>query len=435
MTALRRITFKFLGGCAAALSLAIASPALAQNNDAPIDVTAAPPPSAETVGPSQLRNFSLDGTVTRPADRAPASTTPPVSIAPAPARQGDAVPSEAAQPAVRTANQTRSVEVPRNSVTPASGNPSPVAGEAGAITPSLPSAVRTNPAPQPVDPASQPSTSLSPEGNGWSWPWIAALIALLGGGAFFAWSRRGRNRRLADPGRAAFAGLAREAGLGGVAEAEPRITPRPDPVPPRPQPEPAPIPGSVARPAPAPAPKAAPVDDGLVVSTRLKPELNVQLLPDRVVVNEREVMLQFDVVLTNSGSAPARDVLVESKLVTAHAGQDRDIAAFFEAPVGTGDRMPSLSPYGKISLKSVVRLPLEEVHAFEAGGRRLFVPLVAFNILFRAGGTEGQASASFLIGRGSEEDDKLAPFRLDLGPRIFRGLIARAHSIGLTPAQ
>ena len=437
MTALRRMTLKILGGIAAALSLGIAQPALAQNNDAPIDVTAAPPPSPETVGPSQLRNFSLDGTVTRPADRAPASTTPPVSTAPAPARQGDAVPSEAAQPAGRAANRTRPVEPPRTSITPASGNPSPVAGEGGTLTPSIPSSVTTNPAPQPVDPAAQSSPSLAPEGTGWSWPWIAALIALLSGGAFLAWSRRSRNRRYADPGRAAFAGLAREAGLGGAVEAEPRITPRPDPVPPRGQTTPALAPGSVPRPTstPAPAPKPAPADDGLVVSTRLKPELNVQLLPDRVVVNEREVMLQFDVVLTNSGSAPARDVLVEAKLVTAHAGQDRDIAAFFEAPVGTGDRMPSLSPYGKISLKSVVRLPLEEVHAFEAGGRRLFVPLVAFNILFRAGGTEGQASASFLIGRGSEEDDKLAPFRLDLGPRIFRGLVARAHSIGLTPAQ
>ena len=434
MTALRRMTLKIFGGTAAALSLAIASPAFAQDSDAPIDVTAAPPPSAETVGPSQLRDFDLQGTVTRPADRPPPTSTQPVSTAPAPAREGDAVPSEAAQPVARAAAPgSRTVVAQQAPITTASGNPSPVGSSA--MTPSVPSAVKTDPAPQPSNSVAPVTSSLSPDDGAWPWPWIAGLMALLGGGALIGLSRRGRKRRYADPGRAAFAGLAREAGLGGAGEAEPRIAPRPDPVPPRPQPATAPIPAVVTRPAPAQAPKPAPADDGLVVSTRLKPELNVQLLPDRVVVNEREVMLQFDVVLSNSGSAPARDVLVEAKLVTAHAGQDRDIAAFFEAPVGTGDRMPGLSPYGKISLKSVVRLPLDQVHAFEAGGRRLFVPLVAFNILFRAGSTEGQASASFLVGRGSEEDDKLAPFRLDLGPRIFRGLVARAHSIGLQPVQ
>lgn len=432
MTALRRMKSTVFSGSAAALLFGIASPAVAQNNEPPVAVTASPPPSAETVGPSQLRDFNLQGTVTRPADRPDASAAQPASTAPAPVREGDAVPSEAAQPPARTANRNRPVPVSESSVTPASENAGPVSS--GTLTPSAPSDVRTDPAPQSAGPSAAITSALSPENSGWSWTWIAALIALIAGGAFFAWSRRGRNQRFADPGRAAFAGLAREAGLGGASEAEPRVAPRPDPIPSRAQPAPAPSTQPIPQPSPAPTPAPTAADDGLIVSTRLKPELNVQLLPDRVVVTEQEVLFQFDVVLSNSGSAPARDLLVESRLVTAHAGQDREIAEFFQAPAGTGDRMPGLSPLGKISLKSVVRLPLDQVHAFEAGGRRLFVPLVAFNILFRAGSGEGQASASFLIGRGSEDDEKLAPFRLDMGPRIFRGLVVRAHSIGLTPA-
>jgi hypothetical protein len=176
------------------------------------------------------------------------------------------------------------------------------------------------------------------------------------------------------------------------------------------------------------------VDDGLIVSTRLKPQLNVEFQPDRVVVTEDAVMLQFDVVISNVGSAPARDVLVEGRLFTAHVGQDREIGEFFKNPTVEGDRMASIAPLGRISLKSVARLPLDQVHQFEAKGRRLFVPLVGFNILYRSGAGEGQASASFLVGRGNEEDEKLAPFRIDLGPRIFRGLSCRAHSIGLQPA-
>jgi hypothetical protein len=170
------------------------------------------------------------------------------------------------------------------------------------------------------------------------------------------------------------------------------------------------------------------------VATKLKPQLNVEFVPDRVVVTEQEVMLMFEIVISNVGSAPARDVLVEGHLFTAHVGQDRDIATFFQNPSASDDRMTLIAPLGRVSLKSVARLPLDEVNQFEAGGRKLFVPLIGFNILYRFGGTEGQASASFLVGRGNEEDEKLAPFRIDQGPKIFRGLSSRPHSIGMQNA-
>jgi len=195
------------------------------------------------------------------------------------------------------------------------------------------------------------------------------------------------------------------------------VRPRPDPAPPR------------AAPVPPAARKPVPADDGLIVSTRLKPELAIYFQPDRAVVTETDVMLQFDVVVTNSGSAPARDVLVEARMVSAHAGQDAEIGAFFQQPVGKGDRIAAIQPLGRISLKSSVRLPLSQIHHFTVEGRTLFVPLVAFNILYSG---NSQTSASFLVGRGTDADEKLAPFRLDLGPRIFRGLSSRPHSMGLS---
>ena len=160
----------------------------------------------------------------------------------------------------------------------------------------------------------------------------------------------------------------------------------------------------------------------------------MQFVPDRLIVTGSDVALQFDVIIANSGSAPARDVLVEARMFTAHAAQDRDIAAFFQKPVGTGDRIPAIVPLGKLSLKSAVRMPMDQLHSFEMQGRKLFVPLVGFNILFRSNGDDDQVSASFLVGRGDEQAEKLAPFRLDLGPRVFRGLAARAHSMGLQAA-
>jgi hypothetical protein len=423
MTALRRMTIKSFGGLAATLALALGAPALGQNSETPVDVTAAPPPSTETIGPSQLRDFNLQGTVTRPSDTPAASQAQPATTAIAAPPSGEAVSTEAAKPAAEPA-APRSV-APRSTVSPAPGRPA--SSSEAPVTPSLPLEVTTGAAPQPAagDPLAAPAADSG--SNFLSPPWIAALLALIGGGVFIAWSRRSRRRRHVDAGRMAFAGPVPE----GLADTEPmpRAHPRPDPVPARGETRPSPRPDPV--PVPKPAPK--PANDGMIVSS-LKPQLNVEFHPDRVVVTEQDVLLQFDIVLANVGSAPARDVLVEGRLFTAHVGQDREIAEFFHNPASEGDRMTSIAPLGRISLKSVARLPLDQIHRFTAGGREMFVPLVGFNIIYRAGSAESQASASFLVGRGSEEDEKLAPFRIDLGPRIFRGLSARAHSLGLQAA-
>lgn len=439
MTAFRRMKFGTFGGFAALAALCLASPAFSQNSDAPVDVTAAPPPSAATVGPSTLRDFTLQGTVTRPSDGPAAAPGKPATTAPAAPRPDEAVPGEAA---ARPARPRTEVPVARPQLTPA--NPSRAAAgsqeadRAGPVTPSQPLEVRTGPAPQPgfasTDTDSDPGVAprLDTGDGSLPWPWLVALAALIAGGAYIAWSRNGRRSTGGDPGRMAFVGLGAEP----VPEPGPRAPagPRPDPVPPRAQPGPTPrgalVPGVAAR----PVPKPAPADDGLVISTRFKPELGLEFIPERVVVTPTEAALQFEVIVANAGSAPARDVLIEAKMFTAHPGQDQEIAGFFHQPIGNGDRIPAISPLGKLSLKSAVRIPLDQLRSFEAGGRTLFVPLVGFNILFRSGSGEEQVSASFLVGRGSEEDEKLAPFRLDLGSRIFRGLSARRHSLGLQPA-
>jgi len=430
MTAVRRVKDGILSCLGAGLALVIVSPVSAQNSDAPVDVTAAPPPSAETIGPSQLRDFNLQGRVTRPSDEAATTPAQPANTAAATPRIGEAVPAEAAASRVPgTPVPGRATARPQESVDrPAAGSTIPANSQP--ITPSLPLDTPAEPAAQPgfeQDPLTAPDP-IDPDGGSLPWSWIAALVALMGGGAFIAWSRRGRRQRYSDPGRMAFAGLAPEV----VPDAKPfppsrplpdRLPPRAQPVPPAPRPDPVP-----QRPAEKPA------DAGLIVSTRLKPQLNVEFNPDRVVVTEQEVLLQFEIVIANVGSAPARDVLVEGRLFTAHIGQDQEITAFFQNPAVDGDRMASIAPLGRISLKSVARLPIEQIHHFEAGSRKMFVPMVGFNILYRFGSGDGQASASFLVGRGSEDDDKLAPFRIDLGPRIFRGLASRAHSIGLQAA-
>lgn len=427
MTAGRRMKSRVWRRAGAVLLLALSMPALAQNSDAPVDVTAAPPASADTVGPAQLQNFNLQGTVTRPAER-PAAP-PPASVGTpgtAAADRASPTPTPAeSQPATR---QTR-IETPRAAGAAQAGTDVPAFSAGAEESSAAPAEVALEETSQLqlADPADS-DTGLDGGSRTLSWPWIAALLALIGGGAFIGWSRRGRRQRHSDPGRMAFAGLVPDVDPGTMPVPPAKPKPAPGPTGGRPAPRPDPVP---PRPAPAPAPAPKTADDGLITSTVLKPELNVHFSPDRVVLTDSEALLQFDIILNNIGSAPARDVLVEAKLVPAHPGQDEEIAAFFQYPEAKGDRMARIPPFGKVALKSAVRLPIDQLRSFEVDGRKLFVPLVAFNILFRSNSGEGQASASFLVGRGTERDEKLAPFRLDLGPRIFRGLSARPHSMGL----
>ena len=50
------------------------------------------------------------------------------------------------------------------------------------------------------------------------------------------------------------------------------------------------------------------------------------------------------------------------------------------------------------------------------------------NLQWSAG--EGQTSVAYLVGRDTK-GEKMAPFRLDLGPRIFRGVGARLLPVGV----
>jgi len=238
--------------------------------------------------------------------------------------------------------------------------------------------------------AADPATpgTLAPEHKFPLLPWLLAALVLGAGGAFLFWRNRGREAFAGGPQVDAFAA-----------------------------PEAAPAP-------PAAAPKeATPAGLGLV-STRLRPWIDIGFNPLRCVVDDEKVTVEFEIELFNSGSAPARAVLAEASLFNAGAEQDGQIAAFFQNPIGQGERIVVMPPMKRVQVRTQVFAPRDQVQAYEVAGRQVFVPLIAFNALYSWGGGEGQTSAAYLLGRETD-GDKLGPFRLDLGPRIFRGLAAR----------
>ena len=415
-------------GIAAIAAAAIfgSAPARAQDNAAATNTTASPPP-AETVGPRELRDFSLPGTVTRPApppaERAPAPATasPPPRTAPSATRPATTAPVQrertTAAPAQEAARRP-----------PSGTSADPLAGFEidGPVAPASPVAASPELEPAPLSPpagAAEPQSPFS--------PWMIALLLIGAGAAFYFWRQR------AQPSYAA-ASAAQQP----FAAAEPEPRPQPLQRAPAPRPEPAarpttrPEPTAAPTPVPQPVPRPAPMppvrstSPAGLVTTSLRPWLEIEFIPGRCVVENDKATIQFDVSVFNSGSAPARDVLIEASMFNAGPAQDQEIGAFFSHPATAGDRIPAIPPLKRIALKKNVSLSREQLRQYEVGGRKLFVPMVGLNALYRWGGGEGQTSASYVVGRDTE-GEKMAPLRLDLGPRIFRGLGARQHNVAV----
>ena len=399
-----------MGRALLAAGLAL-SPAMALAQQAP---PASRPP--DSIGPKALQDFSLSGTVTRPADKPVAEQVPPL------ARQPRAEAQAVQQPAAKAATRT------------AAAAPAPKRVQAAVAEPRLPkpeAAAPSDPAPLPqvtsvpatggvaAVPAAPPSLVPSPQASGalasgHSFPmlaWLLEALVLVLAGVFLFWRTRGRH---------AFAGSAQFDLFTA----------------PEPSPEPLPPPAPAARPAPVPAPAAAatpkaatPATTG-VVSTRLRPWIEIGFQPIRSVLEDHRVMVEFELELFNSGNAPARAVLVEARLFNAGPDQDAQIDDFMANPVAVGERIPVIPPLKRLTVRSQALAPRDQILAYELAGHPVFVPLIGFNALYSWSGGEGQTSVSHLIGRDAK-GAKLAPFRLDLGPHIFRNLAARPLPTGV----
>ena len=344
-----------------------------------------PPPAEDSgvVGPRELQNFSINGTVTQPAPERPAPAQP-VARPPAPAPTTDTPPTTArpTQPAPSSMTERDAPDSDADRGTPVAAAPA-----------AAPAIAAPQPMPEQVD---APETAPTSAGGVSILPWLLAFLALVLGGLFLWWQKRAQQPAYADgPAEHAFAA---------------------------PEPAPRPAPRAPA-PAPAPKPAAPPASEPFagLVTTRLRPWVDLAFEPARCSVEDDKVVIDFEIEMVNRGNAPARGVLVEARMVNAGPAQDAEIGQFFANPVGQGERIDAIAPMKAVRIKSRIVAPRDQVQIYDVGGRKLFVPLVAFNILYSWSRGAGQTSQSFLVGRDTKAE-KLAPFRTDMGPRLFRGL-------------
>ena len=146
-----------------------------------------------------------------------------------------------------------------------------------------------------------------------------------------------------------------------------------------------------------------------------------------------ESVVEFEMAIRNNGGSPARNIKLQAKLICSTPDQDKEIQAFHRKKPGEHKTLPvpDLQAGQELRLKGRVDIKREDLKALRVDQKLLFVPLVAVNAFYDWGtARSGQTSKSFLVGREKPEpSDKMGPFRLDLGPRVYRTVGQRPYKV------
>ncbi len=193
-------------------------------------------------------------------------------------------------------------------------------------------------------------------------------------------------------------------------------------------PEPEPIPAAPVVAAPvvaAPAAPAAPKFLERPVPAAPRARLTVEIRPLRAGLNLLSAVADCELVVTNTGDAPAEGIRLQVTLLTAHSGLDTDLAALTAAPIGR----PSTPPFALASgetrtIKAIAATPRDAIRTMTAANRPMFVPIVSVNVLY----PDGQSTRAWAIGIERVDSAKLAPFWLDAPAKMYADIGARPHA-------
>ena len=184
---------------------------------------------------------------------------------------------------------------------------------------------------------------------------------------------------------------------------------------------PAPQPAPIHRPAPTPPPP--PVAARGLVLTLEAVRLGATLV---------NTTLAYRLTATNAGPDALTDIAINGDMTAAHASRSMEeqlgIAGPELPPIG---RIEQLQPGESTVLEGEFRLPLAAVTAIRHGQAQLFVPVARFDAWASDSAHRAvSARAAFLVGQdNATASDRLQPFRLDLGPRVWDAIGQRALEI------
>jgi hypothetical protein len=334
-----------------------------------------------TIGNPQLRDFRLtpNQNSQQPAQQQPAQSAPPpvVVVPPPPA-------TNQAQPAPQRETETATPRPVTRQPAAAQTQPQePVAAPAPA--PNATALVPIETAPRIAEPGPGPAPGVPDTAFPWLYAIPAAALALLA--LAFLFRRRRRSALIAEA----------------VVEVE----------------------APVAAPAPAPAPPAEPEP---------RPWLELRLKAEKAQATLTETVVQFELEIENSGKTAARNLRIDVKMFNAGQEQDQEIGAFFRTAgrQSTKLNLPGIAAGQVGAIRGEVAMPRDEMRAVVLENKYLFIPMIAVNALYDWGeGETGQTARSYVVGRELEQNEKMGAFRVDLGPRVWRTIGQRQHTLAM----
>jgi hypothetical protein len=162
-----------------------------------------------------------------------------------------------------------------------------------------------------------------------------------------------------------------------------------------------------------------------VVSTGLRPWIDLDVALLDIQLTEQEARLRFRLTLMNSGAGGARDIVVEAFALNAGESQERSLQPSSPDRRPRRWRLHNCPALERPSSSMRWSWPRGAIREYMAQGRRLFVPCWPSMPSYRWSGGMGRTGAAFLTGHEVPGSDRLAPLRLDGSAKRLTGLGGR----------
>ena len=158
-----------------------------------------------------------------------------------------------------------------------------------------------------------------------------------------------------------------------------------------------------------------------------RPNLEISFIPEKATLSLAKLTIKGQIRIINNGNAEAKSIQLRAAIISASVHQEQDIELFHSHLQTPGDEIGTATIGERIAMDIDLIIPLTELSSFAIGDKQLFAPIVVAHVDYAWGnGTAPKrdiAKISCLIGReATPPKPKMAPLRLDLGPRSFTPL-------------
>ena len=134
----------------------------------------------------------------------------------------------------------------------------------------------------------------------------------------------------------------------------------------------------------------------------------------------------YRITIRNDGKGPAENVRIAMMMRNASGAQEQELSAWFSAPLDhAAHQIAELAPGESLELQGEVRIAANELTPLAIGSRPVLIPVVAAKL---AHGARAIASihSAFIVGEEhTPPTERLAPLRMDQGPRQYSNVGTR----------